>query len=397
MPTYRESLETETRAWHDAFARYVATTKKSGDIHSAQELLALHGHSKKVYDLVKSMSRPATEAAANEVKRAFGGLTPADFASSSEAGSISTRSGAGWAASAAQTFTKAMPVGADGRKALVSGTIGLPSPISPEVVGISQVPRRILDLLPRRPLEAGIPFGGGNSFTFLRQSVRTNNAGFVADSADKPTSIYTVAEIEDRVRVLAHLSESIPERYFADFASLETFLRSEMQYGIEKALETNVVSGAGTGETLTGILTVAGTTPVAFNDDVLTTSRDAVTALESLGVVPSAFAFNPADAAALDLVREGAGTGQYMLGGPGSAAGMSLWGIPRISSLAVPVGQAILADWTQAEIVVREDAMLAVDRSGEHFVNNTLVLRLEGRFGFAVKRPSSFAVLDLVA
>ena len=76
---------------------------------------------------------------------------------------------------------------------------------------------------------------------------------------------------------------------------------------------------------------------------------------------------------------------------------MSLWGVPRISSLAVPVGQAILADWQQAEIVVREDAMLAVDRSGEHFVNNTLVLRLEGRFGFAVKRPSSFAVLDLVA
>ena len=41
--------------------------------------------------------------------------------------------------------------------------------------------------------------------------------------------------------------------------------------------------------------------------------------------------------------------------------------------------------------------MIAVDRSGEHFVNNTVVLRLEGRFGFAVKRPSSLAVLDLTA
>ena len=214
----------------------------------------------------------------------------------------------------------------------------MPPGLAPEVVNTGQVPRRILDLLPRRALAAGIPYGGGNSFTYPKKTVRTNAAACVADSADKPTSIYTVAEIEDRVRVLVHLIEAVPERYFADRSSLETFLRSEMQYGLERALESNVVSGLGTGETLTGILTVSGTTPVACATDLLTTSRNALTALEALGVVPTAYVFNPTDAAALDLVREGAGTGSFLLGGPGSAAGMSLWGIPRVSSLAVPVG-----------------------------------------------------------
>ena len=399
MPTIRESLEAETRAWRAKYDLCVADPRKGGNARDA-DLKAMHEHSAKIFKLVESMSLPAN---ATEVTR-LNGMDLAQpgpgegSASSWSAGSAGGHgAGGNWATVAAEAFAKAMPADTAGRKSLVSGTIGLPSPIAPEVVNISQVPRRILDLLPRRALEPGQPYGGGNTFTYLKQTVRTNNAAFVADAADKPTSVYTVAEVEDRVRVLAHLSESVPERYFADFAQLEGFLRSEMQYGLEKALETNVVSGAGTGETLTGILTVAGTTPVAYATDLLTTSRNALTALEALGVVPTAYVFNPSDAATLDLVREGAGTGQFMLGGPGGASGPSLWGIPRVSSLAVPVGQAILADWTQAEIVVREDAMLAVDRSGAHFVNNTVVLRLEGRFGFAVKRPSSFAIMDLTS
>ena len=401
MPTIREALETETRGWRKLFDAYTEKISKGKEDGAADDLARMHLHGAKIHNLVKSLSEPAH---ATEATKAFSGMDLAHpgpgggGASIRSAGSGNVHSGgSAWATVAAEAFVKAMPADSAGRKSLVSGTIGLPSPIAPEVVGISQVPRRVLDLLPRRAIEPGQPFGGGNSFSYLKQTVRTNAAAFVADSADKPVSIYTVAEIEDRVRVLAHLSESIPERYFADHAQLETFLRSEMQYGLEKALEANVVSGAGTGETLTGILTVAGTTPVAYATDLLTTSRNALTALEALGVVPTAYVFNPTDAATLDLVREGAGTGQFMLGGPGSAAGMSLWGVPRIASLAVPVGQAILADWTQAEIVVREDAVLAVDRSGAHFTNNTVVLRLEGRFGFAIKRPSSFAVLDLTA
>ncbi|MGE5764564.1 MAG: hypothetical protein ACM3ZF_12015 [Mycobacterium leprae] len=69
-----------------------------------------------------------------------------------------------------------------------------------------------------------VPISETNSFAFLHQAVRTTNAAFVADSALKPTSIYTVREVEDRVRVLTHLSEAVPERYLADAPELERFL-----------------------------------------------------------------------------------------------------------------------------------------------------------------------------
>jgi hypothetical protein len=58
-----------------------------------------------------------------------------------------------------------------------------------------------------------------------------------------------------------------------------------------------------------------------------------------------------------------------------------LWTILRVPSVAVPVGTAILGDWKQAEIVVREDATLAADRSGDNFTHNLVQLRLEGCFG----------------
>ena len=259
MPTIRESLETETRGCRQKYDLCAADPRKGGNARDA-DLKAMHEHSVNILKLIASMSLPAN---ATEVTR-LNGMDPAHSGPGEDG--VGTRAVTladtnAWAATAAQAFARAMPADAAGPKSLISGTIGLPSPIAPKVVNISQVPRRILDLLPRRALEPGQPYGGGNTFTFRRQSVRTNNAAFVGDSADKPTSIYTVAEIEDRVRVLAHLSEAIPASWTSP--SWKASCAAKWKHGLEKALETNVVSGAGTGETLTGILTVAGTTPVA--------------------------------------------------------------------------------------------------------------------------------------
>lgn len=45
------------------------------------------------------------------------------------------------------------------------------------------------------------------NFSYLRQTVRTNNAAPVATGALKPTSISTLARVESRLRVIAHLSD----------------------------------------------------------------------------------------------------------------------------------------------------------------------------------------------
>jgi HK97 family phage major capsid protein len=264
-----------------------------------------------------------------------------------------------------------------------------------DVVTLSTTPRSLLELIPVRPLSGG--FGTGNSFSFLRQTVRTNNAAPVADRALKPTSVFTLAEIEDRVRVIAHLSDPVPERYFADHAALEDFLQSEMENGILDALQEQVVNGNGTGESLTGILATSGIISQSFATDRLTSIRKGLTQLQATGVTPNALVLNPADLEALDLLRADGATGTFLLGDPATESATNIWSVPRIPSNAVAAGTALLADWNQAEIVVREDAALALDRSGVNFTKNLVTMRVETRAGLAIKRPASFAVIDLAA
>jgi HK97 family phage major capsid protein len=162
-----------------------------------------------------------------------------------------------WARTAAARLEKSMH-DVDGQKAVVSGTYGVPNVIDPNIVSIGQVPTYAARPHPHaRP--ATSDGSGGNAFTFLRQTVRTNNAAVVADSATKPTSVYTIAEIEDRFRVIAHLSEAIPLRYFADHNQLESWLA--VRDGLRAAparSQAEVLAGDGTGEHFTGILNTSG-------------------------------------------------------------------------------------------------------------------------------------------
>lgn len=327
----------------------------------------------------------------------------------------------GWAKDAVKSLRGSMTdQRGTGIKALVSGTIGVANPVAGGIATIAAAPRTILDLLRGdTATDAGDPYapgsysfestdqlaaslfgsdgGGSNTFSYLRQTVRNNQAAPVPDHGVKPTSIYTMQEIEDRYRVIAHLSEPIPQRYFHDDKALADFLASEMALGLEWEVEEQALLGDGIGENLTGILSTSGIQVQAYASDLLTTTRQALTKLQVGGMTPTAWAVNPVDAEKFDLLREGTGDGAFLLGGPGTGSAASLWTIPRVPSNAVPAGTAVLADWTQAKLQTRQDSTLHVDTSGTLFTKNEVVFRMEGRFGLAVRRPSAFVSVDLTA
>lgn len=274
-----------------------------------------------------------------------------------------------------------------GIKALTSGSIDVPAIVEP-VVDLPVRPTRILDLIPRRPLTE-------NTYEYLRQTVRTNNAAVVADLATKPTSVYTVASVEDRARVIAHLSEPIPERYFADHLELVQLIDREMREDALLALETEILTGDGSGEHFTGITNVSGTISQAWSTDMVTTTRKAKTALEAAFQTPSAYVLHPTDWEAIDLLQDN--EGRYYYGGPSGAGTPTLHGLPVVVTPAITAGVGLLADWSKARLRVREDMRLDADRSGTNFTKNQVVLRVEGRFGFDLTRPSAFAEIDLTS
>lgn len=279
-----------------------------------------------------------------------------------------------------------------GERAVVSGSIDVPSLVAPEVYAKPR-PARLTDLLVTR---TAVP---GNAFEYFQQTVRTNLADVVADNALKPTSTFTMLGVEDRCRVIAHLTEPIPLRLLADHQALVRWLNSELAEGVLDALERDVIRGDGTGEHMTGVLNTGGVTEVAFDTDVLTTLRSALTSLQVLGVQPNAWVLHPTDAQTVDLTRWSTPGGFLVDGYANTNAGSAnVFGdnaIQRVVSPSVPQGRAILADWTKLGLFIREGVRIDVDAGGELFTKNQAILRGEARIGAGVLMPPAFAVISL--
>ncbi|MYX17058.1 phage major capsid protein [Streptomyces sp. SID8374] len=292
-----------------------------------------------------------------------------------------------WAEDTAQALTKAAE--RNGVKALTSGSVDAPTMVRTGLFTMPTNPARLLDLI------VNVQSVPGNEYEYLQQTVRTDNAAATPDSTTKPTSIYTVASKQDRVRVYAHLSEPVPLRLFADHKDLRPFLESEMSRGVLDALEADIVSGATGGENVVGILETSGVGTTAYSSSIPVTLRKALTAMQNAHEAPTAWALNPADAEVLDLLLTA--DGEYVGGSAdGGFAYINIFGnIPRVVTTSVPAGSALLADWSQCRLYVRQGTTIDVDASGALFDTNRAKFRAEGRFGFAVNRPAAFRVIDL--
>lgn len=65
----------------------------------------------------------------------------------------------------------------------------------------------------------------------------------VADGAVKPQSSYSFEEVSDRLRVVAHTSETFPVRYLADYDGPSDVLDREMLSGLRIELEHLMFGG----------------------------------------------------------------------------------------------------------------------------------------------------------
>lgn len=303
--------------------------------------------------------------------------------------------GSAWADRAAKAVRS---VAGEGRS-VVSGSIDLPALVEADVTPMPR-PQRLIDLIVSRKAITS------PAFEYLRQSLRQSAAGPVADLAAKPVSTFTTEPVTDTVRVVAHLSEGVPVRYWDDHREIVSWLESEMVAGVLDAVEAQLIAGDGTGINMEGLLIVEGTTKVAYTTDLPTTLRSAVTALQVLGVQPNAWVLNPADAQAVDLLRwsydpAAASPAEFLLdgySGGGVAASANVFGgsdIQRVISNSVPAGTAVLGAWDRLRLYIRQGTTLDIDTFGDNFTHNTATLRAEGRFGVGHLMPSSFAIIDL--
>lgn len=249
----------------------------------------------------------------------------------------------------------------------------------------------------------------GDAFSYLRETVRDHAAAPVPIGTKKPQSTYTLERVDDRIHTIAHLSEPIPRQWLDDAPMLAQYLDQVLRQGVVTELEYQVIQGSGLNDDLPGILNTANVKGQAFDTDVITTARKAITQLETMPVSPNAWFIHPEDWEQFELsVESGAG---YIMGAPGTVpvdrARRRLWGLPVVLTLGVPQGTGLVADWRTAVTLyeregVRIDwseafiaSLAAYDEEAyTGFQSNQVQFRAEGRWGLAIHRPGAIVEVD---
>jgi len=279
-------------------------------------------------------------------------------------------------------------------KALVgAGVITTDVPIVSSPVAMGRPAQGLLDVL---PAVISPPV-----FAYLRQTVRTNNAVFVADGATKPTSVFTLVRVEGKLEVLAHLSEPIPRYWLEDSAELGRFVGDELGFGLRTKLENAVLNGDGTGPNPLGFGNVSGTQLQEFTTDAIRTARAALTKIEVLfGDAGAYYVMHPTDWEAIETAQ--LTNGEYVITEAGGSAPVEratrrLWGQPVALSLAATVGTGWLASQQAARL--RTDGQVRTEwkESSDDFEKNLIRARNEGRFDLEVSKPMGLVEIEWVA
>lgn len=244
---------------------------------------------------------------------------------------------------------------------------------------------------------------------FVRQLTQSNAAAPVAESnvttysgatgevsGEKPESSMTFERVTETVKTIAVWIPAT-KRALSDAAQLRGLIDDELRADLAEELENQMLNGNGSGENFTGLANTANVLSQAWDTDLITTTRKAITHLLVTGKQrPTAWVLHPEDWEAIELLKDA--ENRYYWGGPMARGPMTLWGVPVVQSFFVDQGTAWLGNWTKAVLWDREQANISVsDSHADFFIRNMVAILAELRAAFGVIRPSAFVEVDLDA
>lgn len=235
---------------------------------------------------------------------------------------------------------------------------------------------------------------------YVRQTAHTNAAAIVPEATTAAAGAETVAggykpdgswAFERVSTPVATIAEWVPatKRALADAAQLEDLINAELAADIAEAEENAILKGSGD---ITGILSTSGIQSQAFDTDIFTSVRRAITKARVAGrVTPNAVMLSPTDVETVDLARENGATGKFLGAGPWALGPRTMWGVPILESEAIAAGTALVGDFSKAVLWDREQTTVTLSNShADFFVRNLVAILAEERVAFGVTRPTAF-------
>jgi HK97 family phage major capsid protein len=255
---------------------------------------------------------------------------------------------------------------------------------NPGVIAGDFLPLTIRQILTPVPVSS-------NSVESLRENTWTNSAAEVSQGAAKPESDLTFENYDVSIRTVAHWIK-VSKQLLSDAPAIAAYIDSRLRDGLAQRVDQQLLIGNGTSPNLSG-LTDSGnyTAYTATSDDNLVDAINrAKYTLWALGYVPDTVIVNPADWGAMERTREGAGTGTYLYGAPGMAAGVNPFGVRVVLSSHMPAGSFWIGAIRRAAVLYnREGVAVEMGYVNDDFTKNLITIRAEERLGLGVEVPSA--------
>ena len=262
---------------------------------------------------------------------------------------------------------------------------GQPATLLPGIVARQHEPVRILDHIPSTPMP-------GPSIEFVSHTSTVGAAATVARGGLKPEVTLGITQQILTARKIACWA-SVPDELLLDFSTFVGYLSGELRRVIIDAENSQVLSGDGLGENLTGLLTTTGA--ITRAQVVGATALDTLEqAISDLRVGP---AYADADAVVLNprdwsLIRRAKDSqGRYLVGDPINGAADTLWGTPVLPTTSMPAGTGLVANLAMAATAfIRQGPVMdTTNSSGTDFQYNITKFRIEQRLALGVQRPAA--------
>jgi len=188
--------------------------------------------------------------------------------------------------------------------------------------------------------------------------------------------------------------QPVTNAMLADAPALQGLIEQQLMIHLALALENQVISGNGTAPNMLGILSNTNVQATGLGAGTGTSADAVYHAMTQVMVTglsqPSASVWNPLDFEKIRLSRESAASatqGGYLLGPPSAAGPTTLWGRPIVLAIGMPVGTALVADFSQMMLFDREQGVIRIGTINDDFTRNIQRILAELRAVFALLRP----------
>lgn len=218
--------------------------------------------------------------------------------------------------------------------------------------------------------------------------------GFVAEGATIPESSVGLDEVSmlpSTLRSLKVLSRVTAEVLRSSAVALDSILKQRLVTDTAKALDVALFSGAGTSNTIRGLINQTGVATGTLDADDPDSLLDGIGIARANEVKPNRWFLSPADYLSIRKVKDA--DGRYILQPDLTLAGQEvLFGIPVTITAQVATGKAVLADMNHVAVARDMSPTVTVDQS-RYFDTDEVALRVVCRYDLALLQPKAVTVL----